>query len=587
MQTPDITSVHQRQTGKILYWLGWSCTEIARHLERPVTTVHSWKDADGWKGSAPVEKVNSAIELRYIQLVMKEEKSGKDFKEIDLLGRQMERMARVNQYLGTGRESDLNPKIHNRNAAPKRRPKKNFFSPDAVSMVLQRFHEQQFDYQRLWCEAGRDHRIRNILKSRQIGATFYFGREALADGLETGRNQIFLSASRAQAHVFREYVLQLAGEADVELSGDPLHVTTEDHEFTMYFLGTNSRTAQSYHGNLYLDEYFWIHRFLDLRKVASGMAMHKKWRQTYFSTPSALTHDAYPFWSGHLFNRGRKKADRVEIDVSHAALANGMLCADGQWRQIVTVEDAVAGGCDLFDLNQLRLEYSPDEFANLLMCEFVDDSLSVFPLAEMMACQVDSWEVWTDLKPFATRPLGNRPVWLGYDPSGGGDSQACVIVAPPAAPGGKFRIVERLRWHSGDFTEQAEAIRWLTQRYNITYMGIDTTGLGQRVYQLVKQFCPAARAFNYSPEVKAGLVLKAQDVIRNRRLEYDAGWSDITQSFMAIKKTLTGSQRRLTYVSGRSEETGHADVAWATMHALANEPLEGATARNRSILEIS
>lgn len=27
---------------------------------------------------------------------------------------------------------------------------------------------------------------------------------------------------------------------------------------TLYFLGTNARTAQSYHGNLYLDEYFWI-----------------------------------------------------------------------------------------------------------------------------------------------------------------------------------------------------------------------------------------------------------------------------------------------------------------------------------------
>ncbi|KAF0810448.1 terminase, ATPase subunit [Alcanivorax sp. S71-1-4] len=518
---------------------------------------------------------------------MKEDKSGKDFKEIDLLGRQMERMARVGQYLNTGKEADLNPKIKNRNAAPKKRPKKNYFSPDAIQLITQQFHEQQFDYQRLWCEAGKHHRIRNILKSRQIGATYYFGREALVDGLDTGRNQIFLSASKAQAHVFREYVIQLAGVGDVELSGDPLHISTDDHDFTMYFLGTNSRTAQSYHGNLYLDEYFWIHKFLELRKVASGMAMHKRWRQTYFSTPSALTHDAYPFWNGQLFNRGRKKDKRVEVDISHAALAQGRLCDDGQWRQIVTVEDAVAGGCDLFDLDQLCLEYSPDEYANLLMCQFVDDSLSVFPLAEMMGCHVDSWEAWTDFKPFAARPMGSRPCWLGYDPSNGGDSQACVILVPPVVPGGKFRIVEKLRWHSNDFAEQAEAIRKLTQRYNITYMGIDTTGLGQGVYQLVKQFFPAVRAFNYSPEVKATLVLKAQDVIRHRRLEFDAGWNDVTQSFMAIKKTLTGSQQRLTYVSGRSEETGHADVAWATMHALANEPLEGSTARNRSILEIS
>ncbi|WP_442905506.1 terminase large subunit domain-containing protein [Halomonas sp. BC04] len=69
------------------------------------------------------------------------------------------------------------------------------------------------------------------------------------------------------------------------------------------------------------------------------------------------------------------------------------------------MEDAIAGGCDLFDLEQLRLEYSDDEFANLLMCQFVDDSQSAFPLALVMPCMVDSWEVWDDYRPFAPRLL--------------------------------------------------------------------------------------------------------------------------------------------------------------------------------------
>ncbi|WP_368929732.1 terminase large subunit domain-containing protein, partial [Proteus mirabilis] len=74
---------------------------------------------------------------------------------------------------------------------------------------------------------------------------------------------------------------------------------------------------------------------------------------------------AYPFWSGKLYNRGRKKEDRVDIDISHEALVNGRLCEDGQWRQIVNIEDALRGGCDLFDLEQLKKEYSPDEYNNL------------------------------------------------------------------------------------------------------------------------------------------------------------------------------------------------------------------------------
>ncbi|NVH69973.1 terminase, partial [Burkholderia pseudomallei] len=68
-----------------------------------------------------------------------------------------------------------------------------------------------------------DQRTRNILKSRQIGATWYFAREALVDALDTDRNQIFLSASKAQAHVFKQYITQFArAAADIELTGDPI-----------------------------------------------------------------------------------------------------------------------------------------------------------------------------------------------------------------------------------------------------------------------------------------------------------------------------------------------------------------------------
>jgi len=38
----------------------------------------------------------------------------------------------------------------------------------------------------------------------------------------------------------------------------------------------NAHTAQSYHCNLQRDEYFWIPEFQELRKVASGMTIHKK-----------------------------------------------------------------------------------------------------------------------------------------------------------------------------------------------------------------------------------------------------------------------------------------------------------------------
>lgn len=577
-------SIDERRIARSLYWQGWRVSDIAEHLGLPRTTVESWKQRDGWDDAPAIERVESSLEARLIQLVGKEPKTGSDYKEIDLLGRQIERLARVRRYQQPGgHEGDLNPNIERRNAAPKRKPVRNAIDEEQQERLIERFEDSLFAYQRVWRRNALTERIRNILKSRQIGATWYFAREALVDALETGRNQIFLSASKAQAHVFRQYIVQFAAEEGVELTGDPIVLP---NAATLYFLGTNARTAQSYHGNLYFDEYFWVYQFQQLRKVASGMAIHKKWRQTYFSTPSSITHDAYPFWSGELYNRGRPKAERVQVDVSHQALVGGRRCADGQWRQIVTVEDAVRGGCDLFDLDQLRLEYSADEWANLLMCQFIDDTASVFTLAELQRCMVDSWEAWDDFKPFAARPFGAREVWVGYDPAMTGDSAGCVVVAPPAVPGGKFRLLEKHQFRGMDFAGQAEQIRKITQRYRVTYIGIDDTGVGAGVYQLVQQFFPAARRITYSVEVKNRLVLKAKDVISRGRLEFDAGWTDIAQAFLSIRKTMTASGRQATYEANRSEETGHADLAWATMHALDHEPLEGLSARTTSILEI-
>lgn len=567
-----------------LYFQGYKVREIAETLQQPEGTVSAWKSRDKWDDIKPIDRVDMALEARLVLLINKTDKTGGDFKEIDLLGRQLERLARINKYTNGGNESDLNPKVANRNKGPKRQAVRNHFEEDQLERLIELMEDSMFGYQRVWFNAGKQFRVRNLLKSRQIGATFFFAREALIDALVTGRNQIFLSSSKAQAHVFKQYILAFAQEVDVELKGDPM---TLSNGAILYFLGTNSRTAQSYHGNLYLDEYFWIPKFQELRKVASGMAMHKKWRLTYFSTPSSLSHDAYPFWSGQLFNRGRAKADHIKLDVTPKALQAGRLCEDGQWRQVVTVEDAVAGGCDLFDLNQLRLDYSQDEYDQLLMCIFADDSSSVFPLPMLQKCMVDSWEVWTDYKPFAARPLASRPVWIGYDPAkgGAGDSAGCAVVAPPAVIGGKFRVLERHRWAGMDFRAQADAIRQITQRYNVTYIGIDSTGIGEGVLQLVRQFYPAVTDIQYNPSVKIRMVMKTQDVMNKGRLEFDAGWKDLAQAFMSIRRAVTTGGRMPTFEAGRSEETSHADIAWAVMQALIHEPLEGSSITNSSTME--
>ena len=586
--TTDTTLLNDpRRQAALLYWQGFSVPQIAEMLQTKRPTVQSWKQRDQWDETAPLNRVESTLEARLIQLYAKPNLTPHDFKVADFLARQMERFARINRYGQTGNEVDLNPNVANRNKGDRKKPTKNFFSDEAIEKLEEIFFAESFEYQLRWHRAGLEHRIRDILKSRQIGATFYFSREALLHALKTGHNQIFLSASKTQAYVFREYIIQFARLVDVDLTGDPIVIGNNGAK--LIFLGTNSNTAQSHNGDLYVDEIFWIPNFQKLRKVSSGMASQSHLRSTYFSTPSTLAHGAYPFWSGELFNRGRASAsERVDIDISHDALAAGVACPDGQWRQIVTIEDALAGGCTLFNLEQLKRENSVDDFRNLFMCEFVDDKASVFPFEDLQRCMVDSLEEWEDFAPFADNPFGTRPVWVGYDPSHSGDSAGCVVLAPPVVAGGKFRILERHQWKGMDFATQAESIRQLTEKYNVEYIGIDATGLGIGVFQLVRSFYPAARDIRYTPEMKTAMVLKAKDVIRRGCLEYDVSATDITTSFMAIRKTMTSSGRSATYEASRTEEASHADVAWATMHALLNEPLTaGSGQATSSILEFN
>lgn len=571
-----------RRHAKFLYWTGWRVTDIADYLGEKEKTVHSWKARDEWDRADNVERIGGALEARLVQLILKEGKTAGDFKEIDLLHRQLERQARIQRYQDGGSGMDLNPNIAKRNEGPKKTPTRNELSEEQVEQLVEAFRDSCFDYQLDWHRAG-NQRTRMILKSRQIGATFYFAREALIDAITTGRNQIFLSASKAQAHQFKTYMQAFLNEVlGVRLTGDPI-VLWNNAE--LHFLGTNYRTAQGRTGNFYFDEFFWVHGFAEINKTASAMALHKKWRKTYFSTPSSMAHPAYVYWTGERSNKGKPTAQHLTLDVSHDALQQGRRCEDRIWRQIVNILDAEARGCDLFDLDELRLEYDGPAFQNLLMCQFVDDGDSIFPLATLQPCMVESWD-WPDYKPFAARPFGDRQVWVGYDPAETGDSAGLVVLAPPLVPGGKFRVLERHQFRGMDFEAQAETIRRVTQRYWVTYIGIDTTGMGSGVAQLVKQFFPGLRTFSYSPEMKTKLVMKAWDVIRKGRLEFDSGATDIAQALMAIRKTITPSGRSFTYTAGRSEATGHADLAWALFHALFNEPLEGQTSTNTGIMEI-
>ena len=114
-----------RRQAMLLYFQGYRVARIAEMLGEKVATVHSWKKRDKWGDYGPLDQMQLTTAARYCQLIMKEQKEGKDFKEIDLLARQSERHARIGKFNDGGNEADLNPNVANRNKGP-RRPKRMF-----------------------------------------------------------------------------------------------------------------------------------------------------------------------------------------------------------------------------------------------------------------------------------------------------------------------------------------------------------------------------------------------------------------------------------------------------------------------------
>ena len=179
---------------------------------------------------------------------------------------------------------------------------------------------------------------------------------------------------------------------------------------------------------------------------------------------------------------------------------------------------------------------------------------------------------WKDYHPDAQRPFGNRPVALGYDPSRTRDNASLAIVSIPLAPTDKWRLLKKDTYHGVNFQFQSNRIKDETKRFDIKHIGIDVTGIGMGVFELVEQFYRRATPITYSVQTKTELVLKALDIIENGRFQYSAGDKEVTQAFMMITQTTTPNGQ-ITYSANRSNATGHADIAWSIMHAFIYEPL--------------
>nr|VFJ42954.1 MAG: Uncharacterized protein YjcR [Candidatus Kentron sp. FM]VFJ43622.1 MAG: Uncharacterized protein YjcR [Candidatus Kentron sp. FM]VFK05641.1 MAG: Uncharacterized protein YjcR [Candidatus Kentron sp. FM] len=574
----------KRAAARALYLQGIKIPDIRRALEIGTERViQQWRKKEGWDDLLAPVRVEEAIAARVIRLTDKEEKTGADLSELDRLAGLLARFeidkAKADKIRAEADSIRAGGDGAGRGRPPNKTRREQKGTGIDISDIgaekLEAFaQEHLYPYQLEWRKRGKDpatRRNRFILKSRQIGATYYFAFEALEDAILTGENQIFLSASRPQAEIFRAYIIAFAHEiGQITLRGNPIKLS---NGAMLIFVSTNASTAQGYSGNLYCDEVFWWPGdFENLYKSATGMASRKKFRRTFISTPSVKTHGAYSRWSGREYNRNRPEKDRRELDLSHEALKAGQLGPDRIWRQIVTLEDAQEQGNDEFDTQELRDEYGKESYNNLFSCVFLDETQSIFKLAELLVCTRDSTG-WTHIRLNTERPLGNRPVAIGFDPSRSRDPSCVALLETPLTPQGPWRFFDSLKLHGQRFINQALEIAQLYERYNIIHCGVDVTGLGVGVYEeLEKKHLAHLVPIHYSNEIKNMIVINMMGIIERQRFEYPDDRTDVTQSFLMVHRQSTQGGA-ITYAANRTAETGHADLFWAIAHGAIMEKL--------------
>lgn len=579
------------KAAQALYLKRYTPKEIAKSLHlKNVRIVYYWAEKYKWALLLSEESIEDAINRRLALLIGRDDKTELELKEIDNLVIQHVKIAKARSNARPElspvsyevSEAGANePSLQQLNEKPgkkTRRKRKNDISEITAAKLEEVAKTLLYPHQLYVRENKNVSRYRFILKSRQIGFTFYFAFEAFEDAILTGNNQIFVSSSKAQARVFSMYIKRIAGEFfNVEIKGGDI-ITLSNHA-NLILCANNVSTAQSYSGNVYFDEVFWMSKFIDLYTGAKGMATLGDFKITLFSTPSTKDHPCYKLWSGEEWKNGSPKRKGIEFPNDQSLRMNGTVCPDRFWRLLITMEDAIKLGFDKVDIEDLRDSNSAQAFNILYCCKFAESGKGVFNFEKLQKCITDSSK-WQDLDLNADRPFGNREVWAGFDPSRTRDNATFVLVAPPLHPDEKFRVIAIYQWRGMNFKYMANQIKKIKAQFNITYIGIDITGLGFGVHELVKEFARReTRDIHYSVSVKNQLVLKMVDVVEEERIEWDEEQKTVITAFMSIEQQTTAKSNQITYAASRTETTGHADEFFAIAHAVFNEPLNNTKKR--------
>jgi phage FluMu gp28-like protein len=399
------------------------------------------------------------------------------------------------------------------------------------------------DYQRDWIDEPSPFAIG--LKSRQIGFSDATSGGCVAWGLGRGRPQLVLSASqdlsdellrKSKEHC--RLLAQCGHRGALDLVVDNTTEIAWRSGGRIVALPANPRTARSFAGDVWLDE-FAYHADPDaIRDGAFAMASTGDYRIRVFSTPNGA--------QGLFYEWATNPPDGWEL-------------------HHVTVDDAAAQGFPV-NLEKLFQLCGGDErvFAQWYRCRFLDADLQYVPTA-----MADRARAWKGLIP----SLAGAEIHAGLDVARKHDLTALTIIA---VINGIAWVIAILTCKRTDFRAQKRMIvearrvfRWIT-------LHVDETGLGaQLAEELVEKWGDdEVRRVNFTNQAKADLATRALRWLRDTRIRYprDAQGEALYAETIAVRRKVTPANNVVFEVPRTAK--GHGDRWWSMCLALkgAGEP---------------
>jgi phage FluMu gp28-like protein len=378
-----------------------------------------------------------------------------------------------------------------------------------------------------------------ILKGRQMGLTDASAAGCILGAFRDRRPQIVLSAAQDNANALLDavrahctFLAKIGLPAAADFAIDNAEEIAWRSGGSVIALAANPRTARSYHGDVWFDEFAYHQDPEAMWAAASPMATRGDWRIRVISTPNGATGLFYEWCS---------------------ALPAG-------WRQhIVSLADAERDGLKVDRARLLTLVGGdPRVFAEAYECSFLDADLQYFP-----SVLADRARDWTGALP----SMAGAEFFAGLDVGRHHDLTVLTVIA----------VLREVAWVIGVFTAKRTAFKAqrrmvarARQVFGWSKLLIDKGGLGEQLAEEMvddwgeEEVVPVA----FTDQSKADLATGMFRWLRDGRIKFsrDAHGQQLHADTCAVRRKVTPSGN-VIFVSPRTK-AGHGDHFWSAALAV-------------------